>query len=783
MNDYEKKLRENLPEEMQASKRWLLWKSRPNGKNKKPRKVPYYASGVPRSGQLDGPEDTAKLATFYEALAAYEASSYAGLGIALGPEGGEYLQGIDIDDAHDHKELKQVCASIGGYIELSPSGKGLHYYGIGRSFKSLASNTTGIEAYSGSRFFTVTGDKVFDSGISCLAGAVETGLVPLHSPGRAVSKPPRKNHSPRVKMLAGGGGFPLSDANKMADECPALGEMRANNGAGQSEPFWHAEINLLAQAKNGEKVSHDWSSGYKGYDRNECQKKIDKAKKFGKPTTCARFGELTDLCEDCKYGGKLTTPLTLGLSKKALDEYTVMLTEKNMSGLGGDITNGKYFAIVNRGKMVFVPELGGWLVFDESAGWIIAPYGEAERAAKAIIQRMRERAAELYKEEPEGSRTKRLMAHIERSSKMPKIRDMIDAAKSEPGMTKSLNDFDADPMQLGLGNGVWDLQKGRLLPISPECLVTKRCSVSYDAAETCPEFDKYFAEVQPDSAIRGFLQRFAGYLLTGSVDEQVFVFFYGLGANGKSVFIELLAWLMGDYSRKIPTEMLMQHQRSPQGPSPDIVALKGIRVAHANETDEGRRLAEARVKEMTGGDTLTGRVPYAKADITFQPTHKIIIVGNHKPEIADTSNGMWRRVLLINWDTTIPDNRQDKQLLEKLKTEGPGILNWALQGCRQWKQNGLQVPEQIRAATEEYRDEQDIIGEWLAEDCNMGFGRTEEKKRLYIAYQRWTRINGHYPLAQGRLTRRLNERGYKLQRDKRTVAGLALKPEIRGLCS
>ena len=133
--------------------------------------------------------------------------------------------------------------------------------------------------------------------------------------------------------------------------------------------------------------------------------------------------------------------------------------------------------------------------------------------------------------------------------------------------------------------------------------------MAYDAAATCPQFDKYLAEVQPDPVIRVFLQRFVGYLLTGSDNEQVFVFFYGLGANGKSVFIELIAWLMGDYSRKIPTEMLMHHQRSPQGPSPDIVALKGIRMAHANETDEGRRLAEARVKDLTGGGFTNRKGP------------------------------------------------------------------------------------------------------------------------------------------------------------------------------
>ena len=252
---------------------------------------------------------------------------------------------------------------------------------------------------------------------------------------------------------------------------------------------------------------------------------------------------------------------------------------------------------------------------------------------------------------------------------------MIEMAKSEPGMTVRLSDFDDDPMLLGVANGVLDLRTGKLLPMSPDVLVSKRCNVAYDPAATCPRFVQFLKEVQPEKEMADFLLRLMGYCLTGDVSKQVFGFFYGHGANGKSVFIELMAWLLGDYARKIATDMLMHHQRNPQGPSPDIVSLKGLRLAFANETEEGRRLAEARVKDLTGGDTLTGRVPYGKADIAFRPTHKLFVVGNHKPEITDTSLGMWRRVRLIPFDQTIAEAKRDPKLLETLKGEGAGILN------------------------------------------------------------------------------------------------------------
>jgi putative DNA primase/helicase len=367
------------------------------------------------------------------------------------------------------------------------------------------------------------------------------------------------------------------------------------------------------------------------------------------------------------------------------------------------------------------------------------------------------------------------MAHVERTSRAQNLRAMIEMAKSETGMTGCLSDFDDHPWLLGVSNGVLDLRSGALLPTSPDVLVSKRCNVAFDPAAKCPRFVQFLKEVQPEKDMAGLLLRLMGYCLTGDVGAQVFAFLYGQGANGKSVFIELMAWLLGDYARKIQTDMLMQHQRNPQGPSPDIVALKGARLAFANETEEGRRLAEARVKDLTGGDTLTGRLPYGKADITFRPTHKLFIVGNHKPDIADISFGMWRRVALIPFDQTIPEERRESGLLDVLKLEGAGILNLALLGLQDFRRGGLSMPKKIREATAAYRDEQDILAEWVGEDCDMGSGCTAPKNALYNDYRLWAERNGHRPLSQSKLTRRLNDRGYRLAADKRTVVGLSLR--------
>jgi putative DNA primase/helicase len=444
-------------------------------------------------------------------------------------------------------------------------------------------------------------------------------------------------------------------------------------------------------------------------------------------------------------------------------------------GKGADVANGKLFAQLYRNKLLHIHETGDWLQFDVRAGWLKAGPRQEEQAAKAVVEHLRADAARQLAAGVEEDKVRKLLRHIEYSSRAPNLRAMIDMAKSEPGMTRRAGEFDADPMLLGLCNGVLDLRTGQLRTPSPDLLVSKRCNVAYDPAAPCPQFEQFMLEIQPGQDEREFLQRLAGYCLTGDASAQAFAFLFGTGCNGKSVYTETMAWLLGDYARKIATEMLMQHQRNPQGPSPDIVALKGVRLAYASETEEGQRFAAARIKELTGGDTLSGRVPYGKADICFQPTHKLLIVGNHKPEISDMSHGMWRRVMLVGFEQTIPAGSRDPHLLEKLKGEGAAILNWAFAGLQAWRQSGLQMPRSVQDATTAYRDDQDILGDWLRERCHIGPTLTAAKRNVYLDYLNWAQANGHAPMSKNRLSRRLDDRGCKPLRDKRTVTGLTLK--------
>jgi putative DNA primase/helicase len=454
-----------------------------------------------------------------------------------------------------------------------------------------------------------------------------------------------------------------------------------------------------------------------------------------------------------------------------------------------DIVNGQRFAKTFRNRLLYLADDESWLVFDPEIGWQPAPYGEADRAAKSIVEEMQAEA-----------RTKPQMTEVSRASLLRNLRAMIEMAKSEPGMSAKLSDFDTEPMVIGLQNGIFDLDKWECELPTPERKVSKRANVAYDPGAKCPQFLKFLKEVQPDPEVRRLLRAWFGYCLTGRVDEHVFFYFYGDGRNGKTTFIETIAWVLGDYARKIPTEMLMSHKRNPQGASPDILLLKGVRLAYANETEEGKRLDEAVVKDLTGGDTLTGRGTYAKEFTEFQPTHKLTIRGNHLTEVRDNSTGMWDRVILVLFDVTIEKKGRDRRLGNKLKAEGAGIFNWLLAGLADYKTNGLTVPKAIQAATAAYRTEQDIIGEWIADRCvsraemeatlgapwlaaelaklakwegKLEAELKEDKHTLYSDYDNWARTSGYMPVSKKNLTRKLGKRGYPLAPDQRSITGIA----------
>jgi putative DNA primase/helicase len=278
--------------------------------------------------------------------------------------------------------------------------------------------------------------------------------------------------------------------------------------------------------------------------------------------------------------------------------------------------------------------------------------------------------------------------------------------------------------------------------------------------------------VLPGEEVRTFVQRAAGYSATGDISEQCIFIHYGLGANGKSTFSEVVRAALGDYAMKTPTETLLV-KRSDNIPN-DVARLKGARYVTASETEDGRRLSESLVKEMTGGDTMSARFLHAEW-FDFQPTHTVHLSTNHKPEVRGTDHAIWRRIRLVPWTVTIQEKDQDKKLSQKLREELPGILAWIVRGCAQWRSDGLEAPEEVREATKAYRSEMDTLAAFIEEECEVGEDLEVPATPLYKRFCRWCEDAGETSGKQKAFGMRLAERGFKsVQGTKKPYKGLKM---------
>jgi putative DNA primase/helicase len=442
----------------------------------------------------------------------------------------------------------------------------------------------------------------------------------------------------------------------------------------------------------------------------------------------------------------------------------------------GDIGNAIRLADLYRGSMLFVRDSSLVLNYDSVIGWVRGNAEDPYRAAQALVRAMSEEAAKNFADNPSDSNALKQLTEVRRASKKPAIDAMIALAKAEDGMSVDMAECDADSYLIGVQNGVVDLKSGQLLPPDPGRLVTKRVNVHFDPEAECPLYEKFLREAVPDGAEREFLIRFSGYCLSGEVSEQVLLFLLGTGANGKTVWIETMKAILGDYADKIQTEMLMQHFRNTQAASPDLVQLQGRRFIYANETTEGRFLDDARVKDLTGGDTITGRLPYAKAAISFEPTHKLVIAGNHAPIVTDDSDGLWRRMILLKFTQKFEGKDRDPDLPAKLRTESAGIFNLWLKGFADWYKRSLMIPDSLLRATNGYRNEQDLLEQFIKEECVVGPDESCTNQTLKHRYFAWCEDNNSKALSGHRFSRKLTERGFRIDDSKRTRQGISVRP-------
>jgi putative DNA primase/helicase len=354
---------------------------------------------------------------------------------------------------------------------------------------------------------------------------------------------------------------------------------------------------------------------------------------------------------------------------------------------------------------------------------------------------------------------RKLTRWAKQSENLKKVDAALAMANTDPHFFIRPDQLDQGDMLLNCKNGTLDLKTGKLKAFDKDQLLTKQLNTAYKPGEKCPIWENFLLEIfDNDLELINYIQKAIGYSLTGSTKQQAWFLCFGHGANGKSVLMNTILDLLDGYAMQAAPDLLLQSKSNQQRHPAELADLKGRRLVIAQESDEGRLLAEATIKQMTGGDKLKARHLYGDF-FEFESTHKLWLATNHKPAVKDTTESTWRRLKLIPFQVTIPVQKRDHDLPEKLRSEFEGILSWAVKGCLKWQKEGLRDVAAITKATASYKKDSNTIGLFVEEKIETSIAGHVKQSELYACYRDWAHDNGYRPISSKRLREALEERG------------------------
>lgn len=437
-----------------------------------------------------------------------------------------------------------------------------------------------------------------------------------------------------------------------------------------------------------------------------------------------------------------------------------------------DLGNASRLARLYGEDLRYVSAEDAWYVWTSTGVWKRDEDGEIVRRAIASVRTGHRDAID----EPDREIREAKVKHFLRSEAEPALTRAVRLARSLTGIAARPSDFNADAYALNTPSGVVDLRAGTLVPHAREALCTRQTHARFDSAATCPRWDRFLDEVfAGDAATIEFVRLALGYALTGDTREHAAFFPFGLGANGKSVLLETVRYVLGSYAATAEASTFLAKRDEDGGVRNDLARLTGVRFVTAIESEEGSRLAEGFLKSITGGDTVAARFLFREF-FEFKPQFKVWLATNHKPTVRGTDEGIWRRIRLIPFTQRFTGPRMDQTLGEALRREADGILTWLVRACVDWQEKGLETPGAVAAATKEYRDDQDMLGRFIAERCDVGEGEWDSSKRIYESFRRWCEEQGERAWTAKTVGMRLAERGFTQERTarERTWKGLAV---------
>jgi putative DNA primase/helicase len=407
----------------------------------------------------------------------------------------------------------------------------------------------------------------------------------------------------------------------------------------------------------------------------------------------------------------------------------------------------------------------GWFVWD-GARWSVDDRGAAAKAVFATLRAALTEAVDLP-----GKARDELHSDVRRCETAAGVNGVLELASALDSFAAVVGDLDADPYLLNTATGTLDLRTGALREADPADRITKVCGAGYDPAATSEAWQDFLAQALPDPDVREFLRRLIGLSLVGKVIEHVLPIFTGTGRNGKGTFVRTIGAAFGDYAIEAEPELFLARDRShPTGQ----LDLRGIRLATCQETDEGRRLAVATVKRLTGGDPIRARA-MRQDFVEFMPSHLPVMITNHLPRVPGDDPALWARLLVIPFDVSFL-GREDTGLGDRLALELPGVLAWAVAGYCEYRDQRLNAPPAVTAATKNYRVSSDALAQFIEDCCLTGPSYYVRSSDLWHAWSEWCRQSSEEPGNQRRFKDDLANRGHDSRRTKNGIVfdGLAL---------
>ncbi len=746
---------DGIPSELAELPQWLIWKY--ELRKGKWAKMPY----SPTTGRLARVNDASTWGTISQAWGCYESNEpFVGIGFVL-TEADNYAV-IDLDDCRNPETgeieswAEEIFASCGDtYVEVSPSGTGLHIFcrGIKPSDRCRKGKK---EVYSHGRYIAVTGVRLngtFGNILDC---------------------------TPQLGELV----------ESMAEDNAMAVAAESQNSSRRESPSTLADDDVKATmfaAKNGEKIRRLWEGDLSDYggDHSAADQAFHNIAAFFTGRNAEQMDRLhrqSGLMRE-KWNRADYRERTI---QKAIDDCQESYSDRNVLGNFPserrkhsltDLGNSERM-VAHHGKYLrYIPRWNKWIYYSRAA-WKHDDIGEVERRAQETARSI---FHEVAKERSKKKRTALLRWAI-KSESASAIKAMLHLARSQPGIPILPESLDRDPWLLNVANGTVDLRNGELLPHRRDDYITKCSPASYlpaNEVEAPLWLDFLHGVFLGNDQLIGYFQRLSGYAITGSVREQVLPILYGTGANGKSTALEAITQTLGnDYTSKAESDLLIA-KRGDTHPT-GLADLHGRRLVISSETDGGRRLSEAMVKRVTGDGRIKAR--RMREDFwEFEPTHKIFLVTNHKPEVRGRDQGIWRRLQLIPFNARFEGRDADPDLPEKLNVERDGILRWLVDGCLKWQRDGLSPPDIVQAATQEYRESQDVLAEFLRERCiqteDPGDVRIKSSD-LFAAYRQWVDHRGEKPMGVRSFGEAIAEAGIsKVKSNGVWYPGLTLAPD------